>query len=302
MPREFLLRSGDAWMAALYPFVKRAMSFCWVPGGWDADRDGVMEGCQHNTMDVNYYGPNPQMQFLYLAALQAMERLAARFDADGGAFAGTCARLRRSGSRWTEEHLFNGQWYEQRVMRSDRPFHPWAAVPGVEYGDSAAPDFQLGCGCLIDQLVGDYAARAAGLSPVADESHARMATAAILRHNRREPGSFNHMRDFALPGERSVTMGYYPPGRRPKTPFPYCTESMTGFEYVVAAWLAQTGDAASARDVVRDIRSRYDGERRNPFDEAECGHHYARALAAWSVFRAIARRDAEGTPVVGSQL
>ena len=69
---------------------------------------------------------------------------------------------------------------------------------------------------------------------------------------------------------------------------PYYPETMTGFEYVVAAWLAQTGDFAAAEEVVRDIRARYDGEKRSPFDEAECGHHYARALAAWSVFRALA--------------
>ena len=38
---------------------------------------------------------------------------------------------------------------------------------------------------------------------------------------------------------------------------------------------------------MRDIRSRFDGRRRNPFDETECGHHYARALAAWSVLQAF---------------
>ena len=44
---------------------------------------------------------------------------------------------------------------------------------------------------------------------------------------------------------------------------------------------------ARAEQVVRDIRSRYDGRKRNPFDEAECGHHYARALAAWTVLEAF---------------
>ena len=42
----------------------------------------------------------------------------------------------------------------------------------------------------------------------------------------------------------------------------------------------------AAEQVVRDIRDRYDGVKRNPFDEAECGHHYARALDAWSVLQA----------------
>ena len=99
----------DEWMRSLYPLVKKALEFSWVKGGWDADCDGVMEGCQHNTMDVDYYGPNPQMEFLYLAALQAMERLAAKFDKDG-AFAAKCAELRTKGSAWTEKNLFNGEW------------------------------------------------------------------------------------------------------------------------------------------------------------------------------------------------
>ena len=127
---------------------------------------------------------------------------------------------------------------------------------------------------------------------MADYAHARKATDTILRRNRREPDApfFNHMREFTVAGERSLTMAWYPPERMPETPFPYYTETMTGFEYVVAAWLAQTGDFAGAEEVVRDIRDRYDGFKRNPFDEAECGHHYARALASWSVFRAFQNR------------
>ena len=52
--------------------------------------------------------------------------------------------------------------------------------------------------------------------------------------------------------------------------------------------LAQHGRFAEAEKVVRDIRCRYDGKKRNPFDEAECGHHYVRALASWSVLKAFA--------------
>jgi hypothetical protein len=33
---------------------------------------------------------------------------------------------------------------------------------------------------------------------------------------------------------------------------------------------------------IEDVRMRFDGERRNPWDEPECGHHYARAMSAWS--------------------
>ena len=38
---------------------------------------------------------------------------------------------------------------------------------------------------------------------------------------------------------------------------------------------------------IRDIRARYDGLKRNPFDEAECGHHYARAMASWAAVLAL---------------
>lgn len=279
----------DAWMLRLYPMVKKALSFAWVKGGWDADRDGIMEGCQHNTMDVDYFGPNPQMEFLYLAALQAVEKLAKRFDDDGGAFATECARLRSAGSAWVEANLFNGSYYEHAVASAEGPFHPATQASWTAQADLKHPDFQLGSGCLIDQLVGDYAARAAGLEPVADLQHASIATGTILQRNRREANApaFNHMRDFTLAGERSLVMAWYPNDRKPKTPFPYYPETMTGFEYVVAAWLAQTGNKAASEEIVRDIRSRYDGEKRNPFDEAECGHHYARALASWSVFKAF---------------
>ncbi|HEU5327259.1 MAG TPA: hypothetical protein VFU78_04145, partial [Thermomicrobiales bacterium] len=39
--------------------------------------------------------------------------------------------------------------------------------------------------------------------------------------------------------------------------------------------------------VIQAIRDRYDGEKRNPFDEAECGHHYARAMASWGAVLAL---------------
>jgi non-lysosomal glucosylceramidase len=48
--------------------------------------------------------------------------------------------------------------------------------------------------------------------------------------------------------------------------------------------MIQDGDRANALTVIDAIRARYDGARRNPFDEAECGHHYARAMASWSAF------------------
>ena len=283
---EYWRKTGDAaWLGRTWPAIRRAVSFAWIEGGWDADRDGVMEGCQHNTMDVEYYGPNPQMEFLYLAALKASAAMA---DACGDPdFAADCRALVEKGSAWTEQNLFNGSYYEHRIVLPKGPIADGLRDPWMGAKDLSDPDFQLGAGCLIDQLVGDYAARAVGLGPVADPAHARTTLATILEKCRKEPDddTFNPMRSYAMAGETSLKMAWYPPGRFPRSPFPYYRETMTGFEYVIAANLAQMGDYAAAERVVRNIRDRYDGVKRSPFDEAECGHHYARALAAWTVLR-----------------
>ncbi len=73
--------SGDsAWLRKLWPVAQRALSFAWIPGGWDGDRDGVMEGVQHNTYDVEFFGPNPLCGVWYLAALRAAEEMARAMD------------------------------------------------------------------------------------------------------------------------------------------------------------------------------------------------------------------------------
>jgi hypothetical protein len=69
---------------------------------------------------------------------------------------------------------------------------------------------------------------------------------------------------------------------------------MTGFEYAAAVGLLYEGDTANGLEVIRDIRARYDGKKRSPFDEAECGHHYARAMASWAAVPALSGFEWDG--------
>lgn len=39
--RDWQLSGDDGFLRRLWPRARRALEFCWVPGGWDADRDGV---------------------------------------------------------------------------------------------------------------------------------------------------------------------------------------------------------------------------------------------------------------------
>jgi len=62
---------------------------------------------------------------------------------------------------------------------------------------------------------------------------------------------------------------------------------MTGFEYTAAIGMLYEGQQEAGLDCIRAIRDRYDGRKRSPFNEAECGHHYARAMASWAAILAL---------------
>ncbi len=70
-------------------------------------------------------------------------------------------------------------------------------------------------------------------------------------------------------------------------PFVYSDEVWTGIEYQVAAELIYDGWVEEGLTIVRAVRDRYNGLHRNPWDEEECGHHYARAMASWAVLLAL---------------
>ncbi len=283
---DWKLSGDDDLLATLWPAARRALEFCWLPGGWDADRDGVMEGVQHNTMDVEYYGPNPQMGSWYLAALRACAEMAtARGEAE---FASFCEKLFGSGSKWLDGELFNGEYYRHEVRGVSDPTQIAAGLRHRSMGavDTVDPDLQLADGCLVDQLVGQYAAALVGLGDLLDPEHVATTLRTVHRRNfvRSFTHHFNHMRSFVLGDEAAVLMCTYDADKRPTRPFPYFSEVMTGFEYTAATGLLQVGAADEGLEIIRSIRDRYDGRKRNPFDEAECGHHYARAMASWSAF------------------
>ena len=281
--RDWQLSGDDELLRMLWPHAKRALSFCWIAGGWDADRDGVMEGCQHNTMDVEYYGPNPQMGVWYLGALRAGEEMARHLG--DKSFAETCRDLYDRGSRWLDTHLFNGEYYEHQVRPPESEDEIAIGLRiGMGTGDLSDPALQLGAGCLVDQLVGQFVAHVCGLGHLLDPEHVRTTLQSIMRYNFREGfhDHFNHLRSFVLGDEAGLLMASYPRGNRPKRPFPYYNEVMTGFEYSTAIHMLYEGLTEDGLRCIEAIRDRYDGQKRSPFDEAECGHHYARAMASWA--------------------
>ena len=111
---DWRLSGDDEWLADLWPKVKRAIAFAWIPNGWDADRDGVLEGAQHNTYDIEFYGPNPLCGIYYLGALRAVEEMADAMNDE--ATARDVRRLFESGRTWID-----AQSVQRRVLRAARP-------------------------------------------------------------------------------------------------------------------------------------------------------------------------------------
>jgi non-lysosomal glucosylceramidase len=285
--RDWQLSGDEAFLRKLWPQVRKALEFCWIPGGWDADKDGVMEGCQHNTMDVEYYGPNPQMGFLYLGALRSAEEMAKHLSEKG--FAETCHELFRNGSRWLDENLFNGEYYEHRVVPPNDGFVADGLAWNMGAKDRSNPDLQLANGCLVDQLVGQYLAHICGLGYLGDRTNISKTLQSVFKYNFKSDfyRHFNHMRSYVLNDESALVMASYPRGNRPRRPFPYFNEVMTGFEYTAAVGMLYEGNHGDGLRCIEAIRKRYDGQKRSPFNEAECGHHYARAMASWAALLAL---------------
>lgn len=285
--RDWQTSGDDNLLKALWPNAKKALSFAWLPGGWDADQDGVMEGCQHNTMDIEYFGPNPEIETWYLGALRAAEEMG-KYVGDIE-FAEKCGQLFASGKDWTDQNLFNGEYYEHQIIPIvDGLQIPPSLLVGMGAKNLAHPDYQLGAGCLVDQLVGQYMAHICGLGYLLDPDHIGKTLESILKYNRVDSfqGHFNCLRSYVLGDETALLVASYPKGR-PENPFPYFSEAWTGLEYVAAVGLFFEGQIEEGVRCYRDTRSRYDGFKRNPFDEAECGHHYARAMASWAAIIAL---------------
>ncbi|MAG35341.1 MAG: hypothetical protein CL878_03705, partial [Dehalococcoidia bacterium] len=105
--REWQLSGDTEWLQSLWPHAKRTLEFAWQPGSWDADSDGVMEGSQHNTYDIEFFGPNTMTGTLYLGALRAGAEMAAALGDESAA--AEYRRLYDSGRAKYDQCLWNGE-------------------------------------------------------------------------------------------------------------------------------------------------------------------------------------------------
>lgn len=321
--RDWQLSGDDSFLQEIWPKVKLALEYAWtmtpdkltpprkegersIDSPWDSDKDGVMEGEQHNTYDIEFFGPNTMCTAMYLGALKACEAMALHLGETDKAE--EYRSIYQSGRYKVDHDLWNGEYYIQKVMLApgvDVPENlrspasscgptcackqsPGGTSPALGEGD-IVPKYQYGEGCISDQLLGQLSSHVAGVGYVLDQDHVKTAVKSIFDHNfRPSVGDFaNVQRVYALNDEAGLLLCSWPHGNRPALPFVYSDEVWTGIEYQVAAHLIYEGWVDEGLAVVKAVRDRYAGYNRNPWNEVECGHHYARAMASWSVKLAL---------------
>jgi hypothetical protein len=270
--REHRLGADGSFLEQVWPAVRAALEFLLRQDG--DEPDGLLEGEQHNTYDIEFVGANTMVGSLYVAALRAGARMAALRGDE--AFASRLLAIADRGVRLTMQRLWNGEYFVQEIP---------AAKAGAR--------FQYGDGCLSDQLLGQWFADQLDLGTLYADDSVPKALQAIWRYNWApdvgpQVRAHKPEREFAHPGEAGLFVCTWPHSRhRGPDGVRYRDEVWTGIEYQVAASLLRRGFVTQGLAIVRGIHERYDGRKHNPFNEVECGDHYARALAGWSCLLAI---------------
>jgi uncharacterized protein (DUF608 family) len=281
--REHQMSADDAFLKRLWPKVKKSIEYMIAQGGND---DGLIENYQHNTLDTGFWGPSSWLSSLYLAALRAGEEMAREMGDD--AFARRARAIVDKGGRNLVDVLWNGEYF----IHKPNPKHPEA--------------MRSGNGCEVDQVFGQHWAFQVGLGRILDAEHVRQALRSLWKYNwTPDVGPYRGVhkggRWYALPGEAGLIMCTWPKGDEEGAGgkvnpvfASYFNECMNGFEYQAAGHMVWEGLVQEGLAVTRAVHDRYHASRRNPWNEVECGDHYARSMASYGMFTAVCGYEHHG--------
>ncbi len=293
--REWRVGGNTQWLAALWPRVQASLNYCIQT--WDPEEAGVLTEPHHNTYDIEFWGPDGMCSSIYLGALKAAFLMARALGDDPERY----EEIYRKGRSYVETELFNGEYFEQKVvwegLRASAPVHADSDIDrNLDYSPEAielmrkeGPKYQYGKGCLSDGIIGAWLAEMCGLGDILDREKVKSHLLSVYTYNLKRDLSehANPQRPgYALGREGGLLLCTWPRGGKLSLPFVYSNEVWTGIEYQVASHLIAIGCVEEGLEIVRICRDRYDGVVRNPYNEYECGHWYARALASYGLIQA----------------
>ena len=291
--REWRISGDTLWLKQLWPKVEISLDYC--INTWDPRGKGVLEEPHHNTYDIEYWGPDGHCSSFYLGALAAAIEMGKAMNEDVSRY----RELLVKGKKFLESELFNGEYFYQKIQTEglNARFNPLKSAqngPGynhiVNMLNTQGPKYQYGTGCLSDGVLGFWIARVAGLGEIVDTEKVKSHLRAIHKYNLKHDLSdhANPQRPaFAMGKDGGLLLCTWPRGGELSIPFVYSDEVWTGIEYQVASHMMLEGMVREGLEVVRVCRDRYDGRIRNPFNEYECGHWYARALSSYGLLQGL---------------
>jgi len=295
MYRDWRIYGDTEWLKKMYPQVVESMDYCIRT--WDPRSTGTLEEPHHNTYDIEFWGPDGMCTSFYLGALKAITEMGRFLGQDVTRY----ESLYSKGRQLIENELFNGEYFFQKIkwegLNAPDPVTASKGSWSSDYSEEAitllqkeGPKYQYGTGCLSDGILGSWIGEVCGLKNIVDSVKVLSHLNSVFKYNFRKDLTDHSNRQrpsYALGDEGGLLLCTWPKGGRLSLPFVYCDEVWTGFEYQVASHLMMMGEVEKGLEIVRTARDRYDGRIRNPFDEYECGHWYARAMSSYAMFQAL---------------
>ncbi len=291
--REWRISGDTDWLRGLWPKVKQSLNYCIET--WDPNHKGVLEEPHHNTYDIEFWGPDGMCTSFYLGALKAAVAMATAVGEDVPLY----AELLEKGRAFMESKLWDGEYFIQKIqwrgLRAGDPTkqRSWNinySPEAQELLEREGPKYQYGSGCLSDGVLGAWIAAVCGIGEILDHEKVESHLLAVHKYNLKKDLSdhANPQRPtYALGKEGGLLLCTWPKGGELSLPFVYSNEVWTGIEYQVASHLMMMGHIEEGLEIVRTVRDRYDGRVRNPFNEYECGHWYARAMASYGLLQGM---------------
>ena len=270
--RQYLMSTSGEFLKKHWPSIKKMMACMIGRDGADGRTDGIVNTSDHTTYDINFVGANTHNGSMYLAALRACEKMAALQGEND--LAAEYRRIYQSGAKLTVARQFNGDYFIQ-LLEKDKP-----------------TKWQIGTGCLTSQLLGNGWCGQVNLDGVYPEPVIRKTLASIFRYNWiPDVGPYYKLHKpemiFVKPGEAGLLICTYPLGSRLPHPLRYRNTIMQGYDYDAANQMLARGMLTEGLAIYRANHDNYDGAKHNPWNEQQCGDHYARAMAAWGALIAI---------------
>ena len=286
--REWKFSGDDNWLKTYADKIFSMLEYAWSDENkdkWDADCDGVLEGRQHHTLDLELFSPSSWLEGFYLLALDCGAKMAKHLGDDARFEKYT--ELYNKGKKWTNENLFNGEYFYQKIDLTDKSLIDRFEDVDYYWNDEVKEiKYQVAEGCIIDQMLSDWHAVLIGADGIFDTDKKKRALESLFKHNYKDSMRTvtNMWRNFALNDESATIICSYPnPEKTPTIPISYCEEAMTGFEYSLAGLMIANGMIEEGEKMVKAVRDRYDGEKRNPWNEIECGCNYARSMSSFAL-------------------